>query len=62
MEMKKIYFFRRYNDFGFDEIKILAFTEYQAILVLEETVKDFENWYLQRIYNLEFSYNEFFEE
>lgn len=57
--MKKVYFFRRYNNFGFDELKILAFTEYQANLVLCDTVTDFNNWYLERIKNIDLNYDEY---
>ena len=44
MEDRKIYYFYRYNAWGFDKITILAFTKDQAFKILDDTVKDLNAW------------------
>ena len=41
---KTVFVFNRFHDYGYDQIRILAYTKDQAYLILEETVKDFDSW------------------
>lgn len=61
MADKKVYFYRRDAEYGYDQISFCAFTKTQADALLKETVTKPEEWNYHHSKNLDWVYDDCYE-
>ncbi len=53
LDYRLVYFYRRENEYGYDQLSIIAWSKEQADTMLKEVVKNPEQWHYNHLINLD---------